>query len=497
MKDTSPETKRGLCRTALLSNIELNGSYGFEPRLQAARPSQVTRKCVACNVTVTNQNLGNATDIGAKPDRPQRCLSDSYFDAGRNMYWIRSYRTNWIALNETQFKRVLRQRGVSPKVPEGAYVSALDESLIDVQQGCDVHYAGALAGYKTGVYEMGERRVLVTESPSLLEPKAGDWPTLAAVVSGLLSDANCNQEPYLHGWLKIAFESLRAGCRRPGQALVLAGVHGCGKSLLQNLITRILGCRSARPYQFMSGVTPFNSDLFEAEHLVIEDEQASTDIRARRNFGAQLKNITVVDSQRCHAKNRVAITLAPFWRLSVTVNDEPENLMVLPPIDDSIEDKLIILRASKFEMPMPTATLEQRKAFWNRLESELPAFLDYLTRWKIPQELSSERFGITHFHHPEILQAIDNLAPEFRLLRLIDDELFAGDISEQWQGTAEQLERTLCSDTSRCRVEARKLFTFNTACGVYLGRLAKRNPKRFGCEHTRNGNQWTIKPSEN
>jgi hypothetical protein len=28
----------------------------------------------------------------------------------------------------------------------------------------------------------------------------------------------------------------------------------------------------------------------------------------------------------------------------VTVNDEPENLMVLPPIDDSIEDKLIILR---------------------------------------------------------------------------------------------------------------------------------------------------------
>ena len=152
----------------------------------------------------------------------------------------------------------------------------------------------------------------------------------------------------------------------------------------------------------MSGLTPFNSDLFEAEHLMIEDEQASTDIRARRNFGAQLKNITVVDWQRCHAKNRVAISLSPFWRLSVTVNDEPENLMVLPPIDDSIEDKLIILRASKFPMPMRTATLEQRKVFWQRLIDELPAFLDFLLQWEIPRELTSERFGMRHFHHPDI-----------------------------------------------------------------------------------------------
>jgi hypothetical protein len=42
------------------------------------------------------------------------------------------------------------------------------------------------------------------------------------------------------------------------------------------------------------------------------------------------------------------------------------------------------------------------------------------------RELISERFGIRHFHHPEILQAIDNLAPEYRLLRLIDDAIPAG-----------------------------------------------------------------------
>jgi hypothetical protein len=127
------------------------------------------------------------------------------------------------------------------------------------------------------------------------------------------------------------------------------------------------------------------------------------------------------------------------------VNDEPENLMVLPPIDDSIEDKLILLRASKFRMPMRTATLEQRKVFWQRLVDELPAFLNFLLEWEIPSKLTSERFGIRHFHQPEILQAIDKLAPEYRLLRLIEEELFQSDAADTWEGSAEQLERRLCA----------------------------------------------------
>ena len=422
--------------------------------------------------------------------------SFGYFDAGRNCYWIRNDRGSWISLNETQFKRMLRRQGVSPELLPGAYVSALDVHLIQIQQKWDVHYAGSLAGYSTGIYEIGERRVLVIDSPRIVEPRPGNWRTVKALFDGLLHDATYDQQSYLFGWLKISYETLRARERRPGQALVFAGVHDCGKSLVQNLITEMLGGRSARPHQFMLGLTPFNSDLFEAEHLMIEDEQASTDIRARRNFGTHLKSITVNEWQRCHAKYRVPISLPPFWRLSITVNNEPENLMVLPPIDDSIEDKLIILRASKFPMPMPTATLAQRRAFWQRLIDELPAFVDFLLRWEIPSHLISERFGITHFHHPDILQAINNLAPEYRLLRLIDDELFQFDDDDEWEGSAEQLERRLCGEQSTCRNEARKLFTFNTACGVYLARLHKRYPNRFEPIHAREGNRWTIHPPQ-
>lgn len=413
------------------------------------------------------------------------------FDAGRNGYWLKNARGEWISLNETQIKRELRGRRISPKVREGAYTSPLDEALLDIQHNHDVHYAGALAGYDAGIHEIGSHRILVTESPQLIEPCKGDWSLIRTVTEGLLHDPDFNQIDHFYGWLKISYEALRARELRPGQALGIVGPRNCGKSLEQNLITQMLGRRSARPYQFMSGLTPFNSDLFEAEHLMIEDEQSSFDIRIRRNFGAHLKAITVIERQRCHAKNRIPVTLTPFWRLTISVNDEPENLMVLPPIDDSIEDKLIILRASRAPMPMPTATLKQRERFWETLVSQLPAFLYFLCEWEIPRELSSERFGVKHFQHPEILRQLDDLAPEFRLRRLIDESIVHP--GDEWQGSADELERKLTEKDSATQYEARRLFSFNTACGVYLGRLAKRFPERFVNKHTMRGNLWTIR----
>ena len=77
-------------------------------------------------------------------------------------------------------------------------------------------------------------------------------------------------------------------------------------------------------------------------------------------------------------------------------------------------------------------------------------------------------------------------------MRLCD--LFHSDAAGAWEGSAEQLERRLCADDSKCCHEARKLFTFNTACGVYLARLHKKYPYRFEPNHTREGNRWTINP---
>jgi len=416
-----------------------------------------------------------------------------YYDKARKEYLLQNKRKCWLSLAETQFKKELAHRGMRPHKEKHENVSPVDEFIINLRDDRDVDYVGSLAGYPSGFYEINGRRILVTDSPHIIEPVEGKWDTIDQLISGLLMDDKYDQRDYLFGWLKVAYESIQSQKYRPGQAVAISGPHDCGKSLLQQLITPIIGGRFAKPYEFMIDQTSFNSDMFKAEHLCIEDEAASTDIRARRAFGAQIKQITACDTQRCHAKHAEAITLTPFWRLTISLNDEPENLMVLPPIDDSIEDKMIVLRAVTFPMPMPSSTADERTTFWNQLTSELPAFIDFLVKWQIPEALKSRRYGITHFHHPDLLQEIDALAPEYRLLMIINKELFGTEPAFAWSGTAEDLESKLTS-TGGFQYESRKLLSWGNAVGTYLGRLAKKYPERVTQSRTERQRLWTITP---
>lgn len=136
--------------------------------------------------------------------------------------------------------------------------------------------------------------------------------------------------------------------------------------------------------------------------------------------------------------------------------------------------------------------MAERTAFWNGLTAELPAFVDYLLQWEIPVDLQSERFGITHYHHPHIVRALDDLCPEKRMLTLIDGELFNDGVTAKWQGTAEELEKSLTDRDASTSYAARQLLTFNTAAGVYLGRLAKKHPDRVSERRVHGRREWTI-----
>ena len=264
----------------------------------------------------------------------------AYYDRHRRLYFVQDARSNWIELNETSFRRWLHKQGLSKAEKNGA-ISQLDQWVVNYQMWLNVDYAGPLAGYRPGLVEISGLNVLVTSSPKLIEPKPGEFPTINALLVGMFDE---QQLVHLYGWLKVAEESLAAFQPRPGQALVLAGPHDCGKSLLQMLITVILGGRPGKPYRYMCGETPFNSELFGCEHWVIEDEPASTRPGSRRHFGARIKDFCVNEFLSCHPKGRSAISLPPFRRLSISVNEESQNLSILPPMDESLADKSSSLR---------------------------------------------------------------------------------------------------------------------------------------------------------
>ena len=451
--------------------------------------------CVTVPTVRNTVDQGPAVQATVSPDQKKSSEGnrrsgppEAYFDPFLPGYWIKNNREEWIPITELQLRRQLMPF-LSSKREAGA-LSELDVHLNHLQIDCDINFAGPLAGNLAGCITYQGNRILVTKSPEIIQAESGAWPLLKAVIENLLIDEEADQTPYFYGWLKIAREALVAGRIRPGQALVIAGPKDCGKSLVQALITPLLGNRTAKPYGWMIGKTDFNSELFGAEHLVIEDEVAATDLRSRRIFGSKLKEVTVNSNIECHPKHSPKLTLPAWWRTSITVNDEPENLMVLPPLDDSILDKVILLRANKHPMPMPTTTLLQKEEFWNRLIAELPAFCAFLDNWEIPESLQSERFGITHYHHPAILGAIDDLAPETRLLELIETSLLRDD--GDWEGSAADLEKELKRIGALSEREADKVFPFNTACGVYLARLAKKHPNCISKRRTRDAVIWII-----
>lgn len=415
---------------------------------------------------------------------------EAYYDGNKKEFVMRNAAGRWLSHPGRQFAMLLKSAGTAPSPHQAESIMA---EIINTR---DVHYTGSLAGHPAGFYEGNGVRMLVTEGPRILTPTPGEWPTVHRLVDGLLgndSDHGAVQVETFCFWLWSAFEAVSTGQWRPGQILALAGPIGCGKSLLQRLVTECLGGRAADAFRYLSGNTQFNRELFGAEHLVVDDAQASTDFRTRMQMAAHLKALAVGRDHSCHGKGRDAVNLRPLWRCSLSLNDEGECLLVLPPLRADIADKIHILRCSSPSRPFPTETADAMAEYWKTLVGELPAFLDYCRKIKPAGDRVDMRFGMRAFHHPAIVLELENQAPEVVLLELIDLELWRTATAHEWEGTARDLEAALLASDSKVREQTRRLLTWGNACGSYLGRLAKNQSDRVEKARIANSRDWIIK----
>ena len=426
---------------------------------------------------------------------------DLYWLNGSSSYFLRRIDrgyVRYIEMGSAEIRRKLRARGYNsrPEPQRGEFISQVDAILDAATESRVIDVAVNIAGTKAGVYDQPGGRVLVRESPRLIDPKPGEFTTIDELLTGLLGD----QKIRFYCWLKIAYEALRAGERRPGQALIFIGPPDCGKSRIQHqIITRILAGRSADPKSFFFGRTDFNTELAAAEHLLIEEVPSSYRHEERLFFGERIKEIVADDTARLHKKNRDAVTISPFWRLSISLNDDPDKLRCLPPLSDDLADKIILFQAQpapEFWKRFDNAT-DPRKAFREAIESELPAFANFLVNLVIPTSLQGRRYGVKSFIPPEVAENIFEQEPEHLLLLLIDKGIF-GEEREgtgSWTGDAEDLKQTLCADGSTSQASSRRLLgAYPTACGQYLARLASKFPARFKKHRKAHWRGWIIQP---
>lgn len=378
-------------------------------------------------------------------------------------------------------------------------LSEVDEEKLNTELHHRVQYAGPLAGWKKGIVHFDDSRALITKSPTLINPKEGDCETILAYMAGLFSSDKA-QIQHVFWWIKDTLDALYAGRPRQGMALILAGEAGCGKTLFKEFLKVMFGGGEVYPYAYMMGKDNFNEELTQAPLWVVDDEAADTTLSARIKFGAEIKKVVANSAMRCRGMHQSAITLNPLRRLVICVNVEPDRLLVLPPIDDDIADKLLITKCVQpCPWPMPMSTHEEKSAFFQKLVDELPAFIHWLhvEQEHIPPEYRG-RFGVRHYHNPEISESLLEISPEMQLAEQIDRVLFGRQSLTRttWTGSCNELVKAMKADDSPLASWERAKIPAAAWIGRRVAKLAARFPQRYELSRNNSNNTWNIKPMD-
>ncbi len=450
------------------------------------------------------------TNDGSGDDGPPFDLPPAAYEHRRQTYWRPDARGIWIEVSEHALKAYFLPRLPEPRPRDEAeqaevermgktgrkawrrerIAAELGNAITRVQHERAVEYAGPLAGWRARVYEENGIRILVTDSPKLIQPQPGGCPMIDAILDRMLGP---EQRAHFEAWLKVGIEAVRDNRRRNGQVVCFVGPPDSGKSFLQgHVITPLLGGREEEPDLVLQKETSFNRHLFRAEHLASSDPGSTPDARSRRSLAENLKKLAANETHSCHGKGRDAVLLSPQWRTTISVNDQREDLSVLPPLDPSLEDKINFYWVTPGPMPMPTQTEQDYRAFAATVADELPAYLHRLLAAEIPEGLKGGRFGVVAYRHPEVMRALDEISQELQLLEAVDAHFWgqggAPDLivpdddprrTGRWKGSATELESELTRPGAPGAGTVRKLTQGSAQkSGNMLSNLSRQRPER-------------------
>lgn len=373
--------------------------------------------------------------------------------------------------------------------------SPADMALHDIEFKHRLCYAGMLAGWKRGIhYHENGQPFLVTDQLNLMEPAPGDFPMLLGIFEGMFGK---EQLVYFFGWLQHFLKSLYITCK-PSQskALVLVGGVESGKTLCYSILKQILNVEEADPYAWMTGQDNFNSELFRTPLLVVDEGADHTDYKSRKHFGTFIKKICVKPTNRARGMHADAETLRPIWRLIICLN--PDNLLVLPPLESDVQDKMIVCKVEKHPMPMPTHTDAEQAAFFDCLKLEMPSLVHYLLyEFELPAELRARRGYVKEYWNKEIENELYGQDPAIRLYGIIEqvifppvDDSFAA--VNKWEGNADMLKDKLYNGAKEYDKKWIGKQHPYAGIGKYLSALQKKYPGRFRKDHVKKGNFWTL-----
>ncbi|MBO88547.1 MAG: hypothetical protein CMP14_03420 [Rickettsiales bacterium] len=261
--------------------------------------------------------------------------------------------------------------------------------------------------------------------------EAGEWgehfPTIAEWMEHMLGE---EQLPYELAWLNYAYKNALAGKPRRGHAHFLVGPPNCGKTLYNTTIFGGLFGGGIKASEYLTGKDDWTDYLFEFGAWLVDDEAPTASTAMHTAFTARLKEHIANDTFLI--KGKYVKSGRAYWRgrISCTLNDDPVSMRLLPDLDMSIKDKLMVFKCND-GYPFTQGTK-------GILIKELPAFAAWLLAHDPPPDMHEVRFGVKAYVNEDLEEKAKADSRYSHMIELLS--MFRKTLKEDcWEGTCSEL----------------------------------------------------------
>lgn len=343
--------------------------------------------------------LGGSFVKGYLDDKIGNAVRGTYYDG--NCYWQKKNNV-WVSVSRDEFLVCLKSKRKLSSEVRGTSTE-IDDARQYVHDHCRVNGVIPRPYDPRDVIEQDGLRFLNMSYIKAVEPvvEPQEWgvnfPLIARIIDARISK---EQQPYLFAWTQRFYKSALGGDLQKGHVLFFVGGVNSGKTLLSNNIIGGLmgGCGDASSHVVKG--TEFNKELLEKGLWVIDDGEVAADAAAHRRFSEVVKKLAANPLQKYRAMFRDGITTRWNGRLIVTLNDDQHSLGMIPDLEQSMEEKVMIL---KFEDLDPSFKFPPEHILLPQIAAELPYYGRFIADYQVPEHIQgNNRFGVREYINPDL-----------------------------------------------------------------------------------------------
>ena len=387
----------------------------------------------------------------------ENALVDTAYD-GRSYYVLEG--SEWLPWSKEDFAQSLRCKGYDGSRARGKTHSEIDLIEHTIKQTRRVERALPFLYYPSGIITYDGHKYMNTARVSVCKPAVAyhdgpmynladgkdRFPFLYKFLLSLFSKDEDPQDPQLIAflaWLKYFYQTSYTGKPGPGHALVLAGEAGKGKTFLNRAVLGglmaggIPGAGYADASDHLVDGSQWTDQIAHKPIMAIDDAVATEDFRELRKFTQRIKKYTANSSINYNAKWAATGQVPWFGRILITCNLDPESLRILPDMDQTTRDKIMLFR---------TSPVKVRFRAWHDMHDllvkELPYLARFLLEWPMPEDriATEARFGVKPYHDKSLFEEALHQSADGNTTEVINSFLASyfeeNKDAEYWEGAA-------------------------------------------------------------